>query len=357
MAFNFPDPTLQQTVTNDETGVTYQWKEPPGKWVVVTRPVEDSGVEDLSNRVDTLEIDNRAIKSDVQSHEVAIQTLQSQPAAKDYMIGTDKNITRIAEPRSRPAIELVDSELNYSNVLFEATGGISVTSTPSSIVIDGSNVNGNVNLDNYYTKQEIDNQFALRGVGLLYLISNFNGTAASRPGEYNTDNRIFGQITKISLAPVDEQGKNARQAAIGDTIELYDQTVEKYYRYQITAVILPGSYSVSYVGLEGDRDDTMGIGNPFLIYLYPTHISASQINGAIATLTETQNALAVEVDHNEEQLQAMSTAVFIAQSKINNLEGLDIQNALSALASALQDIIELKSKVSSLEQKVFLILE
>ena len=33
-AFQFPDPTVQQTIVNPITGSTYQWKEPPGKWVV-----------------------------------------------------------------------------------------------------------------------------------------------------------------------------------------------------------------------------------------------------------------------------------------------------------------------------------
>ena len=33
-AFQFPDPTVTQTVVNPITGSTYQWKEPPGKWVV-----------------------------------------------------------------------------------------------------------------------------------------------------------------------------------------------------------------------------------------------------------------------------------------------------------------------------------
>ena len=42
---------------------------------------------------------------------------------------------------------------------------------------------------------------------------------------------------------------------------------------------------------------------------------------------------------------------------ISSLEGLDLTNALSALAIAQQDIIELKSKVSSLELTSFLILE
>lgn len=64
-----------------------------------------------------------------------------------------------------------------------------------------------------------------------------------------------------------------------------------------------------------------------------------------------------EVEENEEQLQAISTALFNAQTKIDNLENLDIQNALSALAVATQDIIDLKSKVNTLELTSFLILE
>ena len=65
----------------------------------------------------------------------------------------------------------------------------------------------------------------------------------------------------------------------------------------------------------------------------------------------------VEVDQNEEQLQAATTMLMNLQNKVDNLEDLDIENALSALAQATQDIIDLKSKVSSLELTSFLILE
>ena len=68
-------------------------------------------------------------------------------------------------------------------------------------------------------------------------------------------------------------------------------------------------------------------------------------------------SLEAEVDQNEEQLQAATTVLLNLQSKVDNLEDLDIQNALSALAQATQDIIDLKSKVSSLELTSFLILE
>ena len=37
-AFNFPDPaTGETTVTNPITGSTYQWQDPPGKWVVIVK--------------------------------------------------------------------------------------------------------------------------------------------------------------------------------------------------------------------------------------------------------------------------------------------------------------------------------
>ena len=56
-------------------------------------------------------------------------------------------------------------------------------------------------------------------------------------------------------------------------------------------------------------------------------------------------------------LQNLASRVGINEDDIEAVEGLDLTNALSALAVAQQDIIELKSKVSSLELTSFLILE
>ena len=53
----------------------------------------------------------------------------------------------------------------------------------------------------------------------------------------------------------------------------------------------------------------------------------------------------------------LANRVSTAEGDIDDVQGLDLTNALSALAIAQQDIIELKSKVSSLELTSFLILE
>ena len=43
-AFQFPDPLVQQTVVNPVTGSTYQWQDPPGKWVVTVKAREVSDI-------------------------------------------------------------------------------------------------------------------------------------------------------------------------------------------------------------------------------------------------------------------------------------------------------------------------
>jgi len=72
-----------------------------------------------------------------------------------------------------------------------------------------------------------------------------------------------------------------------------------------------------------------------------TEISSLQSNETVDRLLLTN--LASRIDTNEDD--------------IDNLEGLDINSAISLLQTARQDIIELKSKVSTLELTSFLILE
>ena len=62
-------------------------------------------------------------------------------------------------------------------------------------------------------------------------------------------------------------------------------------------------------------------------------------------------------DDDQQQIDALEVRVQVAEDDIDNLEGLDIDSAISLLQIARQDIIELKSKVSTLELTSFLILE
>ena len=77
----------------------------------------------------------------------------------------------------------------------------------------------------------------------------------------------------------------------------------------------------------------------------------------IDALDERVDTLEDEVDAEEIATVALLASVNSMQSRLSAIEGLDVQSAVSALAIAQQDIIELKSKVESLELTSFLILE
>ena len=62
-------------------------------------------------------------------------------------------------------------------------------------------------------------------------------------------------------------------------------------------------------------------------------------------------------DDDQQQLDALEARVTSNEEEIDDLEGLDINSAISLLQTARQDIIELKSKVNTLELTSFLLME
>ena len=76
------------------------------------------------------------------------------------------------------------------------------------------------------------------------------------------------------------------------------------------------------------------------------------------TSTELINTLQTEeIEQNEELLEPVNSALINLSARLDSIETLDVASAVSALAIAQQDIIELKSKVNTLELTSFLIME
>ena len=82
-----------------------------------------------------------------------------------------------------------------------------------------------------------------------------------------------------------------------------------------------------------------------------------QLRQRVTSVEATNIAQDDEIEQNEELLEPVNSALVNLQSRLSAIEGLDVQSAVSALAIAQQDIIELKSKVNALELTSFLILE
>ena len=82
-----------------------------------------------------------------------------------------------------------------------------------------------------------------------------------------------------------------------------------------------------------------------------------ELKARVGIVEDVNDEQSAEIEQNEELLEPVNSALVNLSSRLSEIETLDVQSAVSALAVAQQDIIELKSKVSSLELTSFLILE
>ena len=82
-----------------------------------------------------------------------------------------------------------------------------------------------------------------------------------------------------------------------------------------------------------------------------------QLNARVSVIEDVNDEQSEEIEQNEELLEPVNSALVNLSSRLSEIETLDVQSAVSALAIAQQDIIELKSKVNALELTSFLILE
>ena len=86
-------------------------------------------------------------------------------------------------------------------------------------------------------------------------------------------------------------------------------------------------------------------------------IDLEQLKQRVISVEATNITQDEEIEQNEELLEPVNSALINLQARIDAIETLDVASAVSALAIAQQDIIELKSKVNALELTSFLILE
>ena len=86
-------------------------------------------------------------------------------------------------------------------------------------------------------------------------------------------------------------------------------------------------------------------------------INLEALKERVTSVENVNTTQSEEIEQNEELLEPVNSALVNLSSRLSEIETLDVQSAVSALAIAQQDIIELKSKVNSLELTSFLILE
>ena len=258
MAAVFPIDTSQPWVNN---GVTYVYNAETGSWQAVGSTATEN-LQDLEDRVDAIEAGG--IDSGL-----------------SYMLQTN-SITGGGEP----AIDLVDSDDGFSNVKIEGTNGIKVTSNSSSIIIDGSDVQAIADLDDYYTKTEVDSKdkhlqdqvdelLVTKGEASVYTLNEIGITVGIRQGDFFVDQAVVADTSFIALAPEDDNGKQRPLGQVGDILEIVAPS-NRAYRYEITTAA-DGVAGVVFE-LGSDPTDSYIPGTTYTIFIYPQNKTTASID-------------------------------------------------------------------------------
>ncbi len=355
--FQFPNPSELQEVTNPITGITYIWKENPGKWVI-------------KNNSNNLNSDTSALNL----------PYQLTVGERDSVTGEDVSTFQVLE-----TIALKDAlGNNLGDVAFESGGGIGIAidNTYAYPVIKFQT--SSIQESTKYNKGRIYAEELRSGViPRTYNIVNRNGIPTARPGEMSTDQQKPDLVTAISFGETSKEGLAIGNVSVGDTLCITKISQGRKYFYSITSgTTNSGIYGVSFIAADswvnganlqneehylevfpratsfGSNIDLENYYNKsevdakFDAGLMPGDVDANdyytkqEVNTAIESL---RAHLAEQVYQNDEQLQAISTALF---NLIN-----DATIKAQELDQAKLDIIDLKSKVLSLEQQTTLNLE
>ena len=217
-----------------------------------------------------------------------------------YRIETDKVLrdNKIQVFSGEAEIQLVDNEDNFTNVKFTGTNGVDVSSTASSIVIDGAQLSGDINLelDNYATKtysdngdkalqNQIDDLEIQKGAAANYDCVAVSGAFIPRPGELGFDNATASSAVMLGLGEEDKSGRLTKTINVGDIIEVQaaDGSDTRYKATDVTGA--PAIVAVTFVSGE----QTFATGQQYTVFIYPQNEAA-----ASKDYVDAQDALKVD---------------------------------------------------------------
>ena len=231
-AFQFPDPTVTQTVTNEETGTKYVWKENPGKWVVENSSNGSSSQPSNSTLPYQLTVGER---DSVTGEEVSVFQIFETIALKDFLGNS------------------------LGDVAFESSGGLAIAISndyPYPVIKFQAN---SIQDTTRYNKGRIYAEELRNGlVPLTYNIVNRTGVPTARAGELSTDAMKASEIKFISFGDTSAEGLPIGTVSVGDRLCLTKADQGRKYFYNITGGSTDGGiYGVDFI----EEDSWYGTSN------------------------------------------------------------------------------------------------
>ena len=354
-AFNFPDsPTNGLIVKNEVTGVSYKFDASSQTWVVVSSDVTDLYATQIELSAETISRINGDNALDVRITSIEDNGVggstednptlpyQLTVGERDSVTGEDVSTFQVLE-----TITLKDAlGNNLGDVAFESAGGIGVAIENSYdypvIQIQGTAIQQKTmfNVGRIYAEE-----LRTGVVPRTYTLVNRSGVPTARPGEFSINNQRVDNITAISFGDTSIESLPIGTVSVGDKLCIEYLEQKKKYFYSITSGTTNGGiYGVEFLaedsfvpninmpenktysieifpratpfGSNVDLDnyyDKSEIDAKFAAGLMPGDVDASnyftkeEVNSAIESF---RSRVEEKVDQNEDQLQAISTALF-----------------------------------------------
>ncbi len=252
MPFNFPDPaTGQTTVTNPETGVVYQWHNPPGKWVVTAKATSDEIVNDIS----VLEQDVDQLKQDVDALELAVDTLETNTETLQQDVGDIE--------------QQIEDELEVRDELIAANTGKNAAQDAAIAELDArvDSISENIGI------------LEFKG---LYTYSDVPDPLVAGSFSATTPDSSLANVTELIISDTDKNGDTldwVNALAVNDYLELAEpntidggQTGGDNALYEVTVAPAPSTgkvtIQVQYIKETGNGDGLLDLGIDYTIRVF-----------------------------------------------------------------------------------------
>ena len=252
-AFQFPNPVDSQSVTNPVTGITYIWKESPGKWVIQNTQG--------NNEIEFPEIPTPELSDFNLPYSLAV-------GERDSETGEDVSTLQILE-----TIALKDVlGNNLGDVAFESAGGIGIVISTDYgypvIKFETTALQDSIKLHNGRIHAE---ELRSAVVPRTYTLVNRTGIPTARPGEFAIDASKAQDITAVSFGDTSSEGISIGTVSVGDKLCITRVDPFRQWFYSITSgTTNSGIYGVEFIA-ENSWYGTGSLpqGNDYILEVFP----------------------------------------------------------------------------------------
>lgn len=219
-SFQFPDPTVQQTVTNTDTGAIYQWQDDPGKWVLTVANQDETYVNITGDfMTGPLKIENQQTPAHLQPHGLLLLDGRNGQSTS-YL-----EILAGGSPYPLFNVTAFEAEFSPPRIIFNSRGNVTAAPGadgygPNAFKVFGRQVGSRTNTQELfvqYRNYDSNNNGVERADAFRYFGATLNDNDITNKLYVDASNLLEGGVISGSGGSVNQSGNLTIQQSSTDT--------------------------------------------------------------------------------------------------------------------------------------------